>query len=910
MIIKKYRRLVVFILLVLFGLVLTFSISAWMNISRAKAKSDIPEFTIENSSNRALQLAREGQQRYNVGRFDEAAQLWEEAAKAYKQMGDREGISKSLINRSQALQDLGLYPKACKTLLEAFAVKNPSCNQEQIENFLTNLSQQKNSISQTQAVGLRSLGEVLRRQGLLKQSKKVLQLSLSVLKESPEFSAVLLSLGNTERAIGKQIRDRWDYEVVSEIIDRKSQESALAPYQQAFNNYVQAATVTSASPISKIQAQLNHLNLLLEIGKWWEAQTNRRIASWSKFDESKLVERAKDFLSQLKVKLSQDAQVLQSQIESTLATLPLNRTAIYAQINFAQGLMQSKQIDKAEPILNSALQKALSLQDKRSETYALGYLGKLYQQQGRLNRAVEMTRQALILVPGQNITGDTREITYVWQAQLGNLLREQGDTKGAIAAYTAAFNTLQSLRNDLNANNRDIQFDFLQEVKPVYLELADLLLKSELSPSELSTLVVSNPKVTQDKVDANKPQNRLELARRVIESLQLAELDNFFQDPCSEETNVAVQIDDLDPQAAVIYPIVFKNRLEVILSLPEKRLQKVAIPVNEEQVNDVLDRLYDNLDNVTVNTSARNILSTSNPDPQELKENTQRVLPIFEQLYNWLIQPFETELNADKIKTLVFVLNGRLQKVPMAALYDGQKYLIEKYSVALVPSLQLIDSKILKQKQLKVLAAGVSEQIKVEEEVFPALTNVPKELNEIKEAFPSSLKLLNQEFTAKTIQNQLKSNFPVVHLATHGLFSSNPEKNFIITGDGKSISINELSALLSEAEENLELLVLSACETATGDERAVLGLAGTAVRSGARSTIATLWPVGDASTAEVMSKFYQDLKKPGEKKSDALRMAQLSLIEALKAKPPFEEIKTLPPHPYYWASYVLVGNWQ
>ncbi|MEC4813067.1 MAG: CHAT domain-containing protein [Scytonema sp. PMC 1069.18] len=914
MMIRKYRGIINFFLLVLFGLVCILTISAWSDISLAGMKDNNSEFKIQNSSSRALQLVREGQQRYDVGKFDEAAQLWEEAASAYQRMGDREGISKSLINKSQALQNLGLYPKACKTLLQAFAVNNPSCSQEQIDNFLTKLSQQQNSISLTQAVGLRSLGEVLRRQGFLKQSQKVLQLSLSLMKESPEFSAVLLSSGNTERALGKQMRDRWDYEVVTEIIDRKSQEAALAPYQQALNNYVQAATVTSASPIPKIQAQLNHFKLLLEIQKWWEEQTNRRIASWSEFGEYQLVERAKDFLFELKVKLSQDAQAVQSQIESTLVTLPLNRTAIYAHINFAQSLMKSKQLNKAEPVLNAALQQAHSLQDKQAESYVLGYLGKLYQQQGQLSRAIETTRQALILGTGQNVTVDTREITYLWQSQLGGLLRENGDTKGAIAAYTSAFNTLQSLRSDLNTNNRDVQFDFLQEVKPVYLELADLLLKSdfksELSPSELSTLVVSNASITQEKVEANKPKSRLEFARRVIESLQLAELDNFFQDPCSQETDVVVQIDDLDPQAAVVYPIVLKNRLEVILSLPGQRLQKVAISITEKEVNDILDQLYDNLDNVTLNTSARNILSTANPNPQELKENIQQVLPIFEQLYIWLIQPFETELNANKIKSLVFVLNSQLQRVPMAALYDGQQYLIEKYGVALVPSLQLVNSKQLKQKPIKVLAAGVSEQIKVQEEIFPALTNVPKELNEIKAAFPSSLKLLNQEFTAKTLQNQLKSNFPIVHLATHGLFSSNPEKNFIITGDGKSISINELSTLLRESAEDLELLVLSACETATGDERAVLGLAGTAVRSGARSTIATLWPVGDASTAEVMGKFYQELKKPGEKKLDALRMAQLSLIEALKTKPPFEELRALPPHPYYWASYILVGNWQ
>lgn len=918
MIIKNYRRIFVFILLVLFGLVFTLSISGWSNTTRAGVKDHNSEYAqkaphpkkIPNSSSPALQLAREGQQRYNAGKFDEAAKLWEQAAEAYKRMGDREGITKSLINKSQALQDLGLYPKACKTLLEAFAVNNPSCSQAQIDGFLTNFSQQQNSISPTQAVGLRSLGEVLRRQGLLNQSKKVLQLSLSVLKQSPESSAVLLSLGNTERALGKQTRDRWDYEVVTDIIDRKSQQAALAPYQQAFNNYVEAATVTSASPIPKIQAQLNHFKLLLELQKWWQEQTNRRIASWSKFGESQLIQRGKDFLSQLEVRLSQDRQALQSQIESTLASLSPNRAAIYAQINFAQGLIQSKQIDKVEAILNAALQDAVTLQDRRAQTYALGYLARLYHEQGQLSRAIELTRQALVLAPGQNITGDAREISYVWQSQLGSLLREQGDTKGAITAYTAAFNTLQSLRSDLNANNRDVQFDFLQEVKPVYLELADLLLKSQLSPSELNALVVSNSSIKKEQVEGNKPKSRLEFARRVIESLQLAELDNFFQDPCSEETDIAVQIDDIDPQAAVIYPIVLKERLEVILSLPGKPLQEVAIPISEEQVNDILDRLYDNLDNVTVNTSARNILSTSNPDPQELKENIQRLLPIFGQVYQWLIKPFETELNANKIKTLVFVPNGQLQRVPMAALYDGQQYLIEKYNVALVPSLQLVDSKLIKQKQLKVLAAGVSEQIKVQEEIFPALTNVPKELNDIKEAFPSSMKLLNQEFTAKTIQNQMKFNFPVVHLATHGLFSSNPEKNFIITGDGKSISINELSALLRQAENNLELLVLSACETATGDERAVLGLAGVAVRSGARSTLATLWPVGDASTAEVMSKFYQDLKKPGEKKLDALRMAQLSLIEALKTKPPFEEMRALPPHPYYWASYVLVGNWQ
>ncbi|MBD2410032.1 hypothetical protein FACHB389_07655 [Nostoc calcicola FACHB-389] len=899
MIYKRYRRLLIFILSAFLGLLSSLTMPAWSNLSSLHANAGSP-----------LALAREGEQRYNAGELEAAAKLWEAAAEAYEKIGDRNGMAKSLINKSQALQDLGLYPKACNTLLEAFAIANPNCSQAQIEELQKTLAQKGNSLTLTEAVGLHSLGDVLRRQGLLEKSQEILQLSLSSVPESSEKSAVLVSLGNTERLLGNQIRDRWDYDTVTDIIDRKSVVDALSPYNQAVNYYIQATKVASAPPIPKIQAQLNHFQLLLETQRWWGEQTQRRIASWLRFSEAKLIQRAKDFVSGLELQLSQDAQALQNQILPSLATLTPSRAAIYAQINFADSLMQSGQINQVESLLENALQQSRTLQDRRTETYALGYLGKLYHKQGQLNQATKLTQQALLLAQEQNISGDAREITYLWQSQLGSLLRKQGNIKGAIAAYTAAFNTLQSLRSDLNANNQDVQFDFLQEVKPVYLELADLLLKSNLSDKELNSLIVSTPTIKQEKSETNKSQKRLEFARQVIESLQLAELDNFFQDPCSETANIALQIDNIDANAAVIYPIVLPDRLEVILSVSGKPLQEVVIPISERQVNETLDRLYDNLDNVSINNSARNILSTYNPNPKELKENLQTLLPIFAEVYNWLIQPFETQLDPKEIKNLVFVLNGRLQRVPIAALYDGKNYLIEKYSVALVPSLQLLAPKQLERKQLKVLAAGVSEQIKIQGQFFAALVNVPKELDQIKETFPASQKLLNEDFTVKTIQKQLKSNFPVIHLATHGLFSSNPQKNFIITGDGKSISINELSALLKEPGTAVELLVLSACETATGDERAVLGLAGMAVRSGARSTLATLWPVGDASTAEFMGQFYQDLKKPGAKQADALKNAQLSLLESLKLNPPFQELQNLPPHPYYWAPYVLVGNWQ
>ena len=496
----------------------------------------------------------------------------------------------------------------------------------------------------------------------------------------------------------------------------------------------------------------------------------------------------------------------------------------------------------------------------------------------------------------------------MWQSQLGQLLKQQGKIPEAIAAYNAAFTTLQSLRIDLNGNNQVVQFNFREEVRPVYLALTDLLLRSDISKTELKSLNSSLNSIAGEKFKEN---NNLELARQTIESLQLAELDNFFQDPCSEVEDIALKIDDIDPQAAVIYPIILPDRIEVILSLPGQPLKQFTTAIAQTKVDLTLDRLSDTLYNKSVDNSAINIFSTISLDPEEVNQNIRQLLPILGQIYTWLIQPLETDLESNQIKTLVFVLNDKLQNVPMSALYSGQQYLLEKYSIALVPSLQLTDSRKIERQELKVLAAGVSQQVEVRGEIFPALSNVPQELNRIEQAFPGSKQLLNEQFTVKALKNQLKSDFPAIHLATHGLFSSNPQQTYIVTGDKNAIGIDQLNNLLNtESLKPPELLVLSACETAIGDEQAILGLAGVAVRSGTRSTMATLWSVSDASTAQLMGKFYQEYKQPEIKKVDALQKAQLSLLESLKTNPPLEELKNLPPHPYYWSPYVLVGNWQ
>ncbi len=190
---------------------------------------------------------------------------------------------------------------------------------------------------------------------------------------------------------------------------------------------------------------------------------------------------------------------------------------------------------------------------------------------------------------------------------------------------------------------------------------------------------------------------------------------------------------------------------------------------------------------------------------------------------------------------------------------------------------------------------------------FSALPGVARELDEIGSHLPAQV-ILNQAFTADALKQEIqKSSFPVVHLATHGQFSSNPEETFILTYDQK-VNVTELQEILRSRETGrwgvtreippIELLVFSACQTATGDKRAALGLAGVAVRSGARSTLATLWSVKDESTSQLMADFYREFSLGQMNKAEALRRAQVALLQ----QPQYQ-------HPFYWAPFILVGNW-
>ncbi|MBF2026679.1 MAG: CHAT domain-containing protein [Oscillatoriales cyanobacterium C42_A2020_001] len=576
-----------------------------------------------------------------------------------------------------------------------------------------------------------------------------------------------------------------------------------------------------------------------------------------------LTARLRQFKLLQQLERSPAAMTLLPEIESQLETLPISQQGIYGRIELAAILMHgtkpkaesavtippisaSQTSLKSAQLLAIAMQQAKALGDRRAESYATGRLAQLYEQTQQWAEAERLTQRALQLAKSVNVP----EIIYQWQWQMGRILQSRQDTPGATAAYTQAVGTLQSLRKDLVAIGQDVQFTFRDQVEPVYRGLVDLLLQP--TPS----------------------QENLKKARQVIESLQLAELNNFFREACLDAE--AKSIDEVDPTAAVIYPVILPDRLDVILTLPGQPLRHYSTRLTQTEIEAGIQRMRSSLRRTSF---------------------TQERLAAAQQMYRWLIQPAVAELQAHQIKTLVFVPDGSLRSLPIAALHDGDRYLLEQYQIAIAPSLQLLSPRPLQREQMRALVGGLSEGIAGS----APLPGVEREINQISQQISARV-LLNRSFTTASLQSQVQTApFTVVHLATHGQFSSEVDDTYVQTWDGR-LTVNELQGLLNQRSLTdstaIELLVLSACQTAEGDNRAALGMAGVAVRSGARSTLATLWAVNDDSTAAFIAAFYKALSQPNISKAQAVQEAQLSLLRSPEFK-----------HPFYWAPFILVGNW-
>ena len=817
----------------------------------------------------AQTLDIQGKLQRETGKSAKAVETWQEAAEIYQEQDNSAALAQNNLNQVQALQDLGLYPRACKRLLNTIALDSvANCkqlnqlNSAELESKLKPLTSKP---SATTISALRSLGDLLLITGQPRQSEQILAASLSAAQKldvPPEIATTYLSVGNTYQALaeGEEVRSqRRQYE------------------QQATEAYRQAASI-SASPAIKLKAQLNQLNFLIKQEKWSEAEPLWRSLLDAFAPRANARQSSQD--DDLRYALRGNPQDRDASLypQVTNRNLPNSRDNLYARINYGQNAIKLMALDdpavpapsteKVSSILVDAADRARILGDNRLEAYAWGSLGRLNEVTGEYPAAEIYTQQALNLISNY----DASDIAYQYFWQLGRVEKKLENTPQAIASYTKAYDALQTLRSDLATINPEVQFSFRDEVEPVYRELVELDVKYA--------------QVLNTQGNTEESRTRLIQARDVVESLQVAQLNNFFREACID-ANPQV-IDAIDPTAAVVYPIILEDELEILLSLPNQAPRLYSSDVSQVELED------------TVAAINKSLLSSAVP--------VESLLPQYQQVYNWLIQPLETELAKNEVKTIAFVLDGGLRNIPMSVLYDGEQYLVEKYALALTPGLQLLDPKPLTALQLDAVTGGLSE-LRPDFEPhtnFGDLPKVPEELATIRQVGLAKNSLLNSEFTKAAIKQKITaSDSPIVHLATHAKFSSKAEDTFILSWDGQ-INIKDLDDLLRDdtfnRKNDIELLVLSACETASGDPRATLGLAGVAVQAGARSTLATLWSVVDESTAQIMGEFYRQLEKSTTtkaNKAEVLRQAQIALMNGNKFN-----------HPHFWAPFVLVGNWQ
>ncbi|WP_157229313.1 CHAT domain-containing protein [Rivularia sp. PCC 7116] len=394
-----------------------------------------------------------------------------------------------------------------------------------------------------------------------------------------------------------------------------------------------------------------------------------------------------------------------------------------------------------------------------------------------------------------------------------------------------------------------------------------------------------------------------------VDKLRLIGLRKKLGEDCKlYATNKDFFLDNRD--TAIFRSMMLKNGIAITLMLYDADSIKLKIhwvPIPEKVATKTVNEL-------------RRSLETLSDRQESYKEKAQEV-------YNWFILPFTKELQ--HIKTLVFIQNRILWTIPMASLYDGKHFLVEKYAIAHTPSLSLTNPHNLNSENIKILAFGLTSSSAIDKQTFfPPLSGVKAEIEGIRKLIPHKKIFLNKRFTTHNLSQQLKKYQPnILHLASHARFSYDSQQPFLVTGEekitvnknpsiinfkrkqavrkyNKILKLRQLYQIIRKTQINhnqfLELLTLTGCQTAIGRKRDAILIASLSLQSKVKSTVASLWNIDDAATASLIVDFYKNLLA-GMSKAEALQAAQKKWLVRNSAAPYS--------HPGYWAPFILVGDW-
>jgi CHAT domain-containing protein len=525
-----------------------------------------------------------------------------------------------------------------------------------------------------------------------------------------------------------------------------------------------------------------------------------------------------------------------------------------------------------------------ALDDQRARSYACGYLGGLYLEDRELDKAEALTRRAILAAQQAQLP----DSLYRWEWQNARLYRarwqdgkDDANLDSSIRFYAAATQPVQFIRNDISLGhgNGRKRVSFRESIGSLYFEYADMLLR------RAERTMDDNAKDDQQKAEAIAAL--YVQAQSTVEQLKAVELENYFQDECVHLLKSKQKdVQDVDAATAVVYMIPLADRTEILLSFKDKQYFRATSKITAARLKRLADLLRSQISDV------------EQADEFEPYQRTAQAL------YKELIAPIRPELDRRHITTLVFVPDGALRTIPMAVLYDGDHHLIEDFAIAITPGLELLEPRSIERTNVQLLTSGLSEA----REGFKPLTYVPTELRTIQQYYRNGTSLQDQDFIEPKLERAMAARpYSIVHVASHAVFGDDASQSFLLTYDGK-MKLDDIERLIRPyqlRDHPVELLTLSACQSAKGDgdqERAALGIAGIAVKAGARSAVAALWSVDEQATLELMSRFYATLSRQASggqvSKAQAMRAAQIEMLRGQQFN-----------HPYHWAGFLVIGNW-
>ncbi len=608
--------------------------------------------------------------------------------------------------------------------------------------------------------------------------------------------------------------------------------------------------------------------------------------------------------------------------------------------------------------------------DKAGEGVAIANLGATYQQLGQDALALESYQQSLAIVKE---TGD-KVGEGIALGNVAFLLKQQNQPELAIAFYKQAINAIESIRQDLRSLPLEQQQSFAQTFVSTYRALADILLQQnrageaqqvldllkvqeienyrqsseiknnlerevETFPQEItieqnySTLqnqaiqlgkelaqlraIPESDRVPAERERIGQLEISLQQARQqfneFIRSPEIAALSQQLSQTSAQQNLSLRQLNSLrdnlrrlQQNAVLLYPLILENRLELVLVSPDAPPIHRSVAVTRQQLEGAIAHFRAALTNPAI--------EAKNPARQ---------------LYDWLIKPIETDLLQADAKTIIYAPDGLLRYIPLAALYDGSRWLAERFRINNITAASLTDFNTKPPAQPRVLAAAFTQgnysfKVGMRQFTFAGLPFARVEVANIIAAIPTVKNLIDGAFTRKALIASV-NDYNILHFATHAAFvPGSPQDSFILLGDGDRLTLQDIATW---SLPDVDLVVLSACQTGVGGKlgsgEEILGFGYQIQETGARAAIASLWAVDDGGTQALMDAFYAALQKNNMTKAEALRLAQIALIsgnyQALGEQRGIgveqRARNTLSPevvnrlsHPYYWAPFILIGN--